>query len=653
MKAISIALRVADFLKRYPPFEFIGEGDLLELAAGGRVKFHEEGEVLFSHGQPRDQFVYVISSGRVRIVEETAEGENLIDLRGAGDLLGLQGVLTDGPFIHTGISETDVLLYALPRAEFAALTETSPAAQRYLAAYFSLNPTYGHRAERALGGKPGGAEGSVTLRKGGLDEIDQPQRVAGETLIALPPETPAREAAERLQSKRVECVIVVDEAGRPLGKLTDADLRDRFIEGRALSKATLGDLMFRDLALAKPTDTTGKLLVRLTRSGKRYLVVTADGSWDSQVIGLVTERSIFLQYGRFPTLLGEAMTEAPDFLALQLMRDRVEALILEFLDDRSQIPWLMEMTGVLNRRLAQRVLDLVEAQMQAEGQEKPHLAYAWLMMGSGGRDELLIRSALYHALIYEDPTADRAEPAERYFRELGKRASDALRQCGFQESPQGVLARNPEWCLPQSRMHARFSAMIAHPLEENVYDARDAFDFRPVQHRSPLAQALREHIGAEIRRHPEFIEEMARDSLLNQPPRTIFQDHVVDIQGGQNEQLEIKSHAMRPLVDTARVLSLAAGNVSTTATTKRLRAEADRLEPGDPVTAALLREAAEAYVVAAFARTTRGLLAGTDGAVIHPANLDSETRALLKTSFRTILNALEYLASRYNVALRV
>src|SRR5690606_29493536 len=135
----------------------------------------------------------------------------------------------------------------------------------------------------------------------------------------------------------------------------------------------------------------------------RFLVVTEDGTARTAVVGLVSERNLFLQYGRFPTLLGEAMSEAPDFAALRLMRDRVEALILEFLEDRSEVSWLMEMTGVLNRRLTERVLELVAAHMAQDGWQRPDLESAWLMMGSGGRDELLIRSAVYHALIYEDP----------------------------------------------------------------------------------------------------------------------------------------------------------------------------------------------------------------------------------------------------------
>ena len=652
MKAASIALRIADFLQRHPPFEFLAQADLVSLAQAGRVKFHENDEVIFTEGQPRDRFIYVINQGRVRILEETAKGGELLDLRGPGELLGLQGILSDEPYINTGIAETDVLLYALPREAFVRLAENSPRARRYLAAYFSLNPAYDRQAERGERSLATGTVMPTTLRKGGLDETEPPQAFARESLVVVSGASPAIVAAIGLQSKRVQCVVVVDEAGRPIGKISDADLRDRFIEGRSLQATTAAEIMFTDLAFARPTDSTGKLLVRLTRSGKRFLIVTEDGTAATRAVGLVTERNIFLQYGRFPTLLGEALGEAANTVELRLLRDRMEALILEFLEDRFRVGWLMEMSGVLNRLLTARVLTLTERELEAEGWVRPRVAYTWLMMGSGGRDELLVRSAVYHALMYEDPAPEEAEPTARYYRELGHRAASGLRQCGFMESTQGILASDAAWCLPQSAMYERFTRMIAEPVAELVYTFRDAFDFRPVVHLCALASGLRAHINRELRAHPEFLRHMASDSLLNQPPRTLFQNYVIDEQGIQKAELAIKHHALLPLVDAGRVLALAAGDVTATATYRRFRHAASALGDLDEPQRRLYAEAAEAFLLLAFARTRQGLLHGTDGAEIRLDELDSETRTLLKTAFRTILGVLEDLASRYDLKMR-
>jgi CBS domain-containing protein len=270
------------------------------------------------------------------------------------------------------------------------------------------------------------------------------------------------------------------------------------------------------------------------------------------------------------------------------------------------------------------------------------------MMGSGGRDELLIRSAVYHALVYEDPDKEEAEKVDAFFKELANRVSHALRVCGFLESPQNVLAQQPGWCLSLSGMKKRFSDFIQEPVTNHVYSARDAFDFQPLDENCPLAAELTAHINVELMANPEFIRHMARDSFLNQPPRTIFSGYVVDMEGIRRDELEIKSHALLPLVDVGRVLALEAGSHFPTATHQRLAEAAEKAGSGTPM-GNLLKEASEGFLVAQYSRISQGLRAGTDGAVIHPAELEPETRTLLITTFRTILEIFESTAKRFDL----
>ena len=138
---------------------------------------------------------------------------------------------------------------------------------------------------------------------------------------------------------------------------------------------------------------------------------------------------------------------------------------------------------------------------------------------------------------------------------------------------------------------------------------------------------------------------MASDSLLNQPPRTLFSGYVVDQEGIRRNELAIKSHALLPLVDVGRVFTLDRGSHQPTATYKRLDEAAKQARLGTDL-GNLLHEASEGFLVAQYARISQGLKLGTDGAVIDPAELDAETRTLLITTFRTILNILESTAKR-------
>jgi len=649
MKAASIAVRIVDFLRQYPPFSFLPSEALTRLAATGRVKFHEGGEPVIVKGQPRDRFIYVIQQGTVRVFDGGFdEDAPLIDMRGPGDILGLNGIREDGPYSNTAVTEGDTILYALPREGFARLSQQNAQARRYLASYFTLNPAYDGPD---LPTNSRATQQPITLRKGGLAEVEEPMVLAQEGLVTVSPETSMGDAARLLQSKRVDCVLATNAAGLCVGKLSDADIRDRVVLGDIEAAAPVERYLQQDLLTMPPGLNTGEILLRLTRSGKRFAIITQDGSVKSPVQGLLSERVLFLRYGRFPSVLGDAIAAAPDVATLRRLRDRMESLILEFLDSRSSLRWLLEMVSILNRKMAVRLVELCQEELTAEGAYAPG-NFCWLMMGSGGREELLIRSAVYHCLVYEDPAEGEAETAAAYYEKLATRVSNGFRNCGFLESHQGVLASSPAWRLPLSALKAKFSALVADPGGQGVYDARDAFDFSPLHPACGMAASLRAHLQAEVAAHPDFIRHLARDSLLNQPPRTIFQDYVVDEAGIQSDELAIKAHALLPLVDVARVLNFQTGQFASTATYKRLHAVARQQAHENPLAARLLDEAAEAFLVAHYARVKRGLLSGSDGAVIQPSNLDAETRTLLKTAFRTILETLEYTARHFDLSLR-
>jgi CBS domain-containing protein len=69
----AISYRVADFLKQHPPFQAMDHADLIDLAARGRVKFHEPNEYILQ-GEPHRHQVYVIQQGTVSLWDE-AGGE--------------------------------------------------------------------------------------------------------------------------------------------------------------------------------------------------------------------------------------------------------------------------------------------------------------------------------------------------------------------------------------------------------------------------------------------------------------------------------------------------------------------------------------------------------------------------------------------------
>ncbi len=142
METAVISYRVADFLKRYPPFHAMEDADLLSLAARGRVRFHEPNEYILWQGEPHRLQVFVIQQGTVSLWDEAGERVELRDVRGVGDMLGIERYCDAPHCLYSGRSESDVVIYAFPAADFDEFVLKYPHAVQYVAAEGRVTPDY-------------------------------------------------------------------------------------------------------------------------------------------------------------------------------------------------------------------------------------------------------------------------------------------------------------------------------------------------------------------------------------------------------------------------------------------------------------------------------------------------------------------------------
>jgi len=138
----AISYRVADFLKKHPPFQAMEEGDLLDLAARGRVRFHEANEYILWQGEPHKLHVFVIQQGTVSLWDESEGRAALRDVRGAGDMLGIER-FNGAPYcLHSARSASDVVIYSFPASDFEDLVLKYPYARQFVEAHDTVTADY-------------------------------------------------------------------------------------------------------------------------------------------------------------------------------------------------------------------------------------------------------------------------------------------------------------------------------------------------------------------------------------------------------------------------------------------------------------------------------------------------------------------------------
>jgi CBS domain-containing protein len=204
-----------------------------------------------------------------------------------------------------------------------------------------------------------------------------------------------------------------------------------------------------------------------------------------------------------------------------------------------------------NEALAVRLLRLAEARLGP-----PPCPYAWLVLGSGGRQEQALRSDQDNALVYAEATSEAAE----YFAVLADIVVAALLAAGFPRCPGGYMATT--WRYTLDDWVGIFRRWVEQPQPQALVEAEVFLDFRRI-HGQLSPWPLEQVLGGGPR-HRRFLVHMARAAVTFRPPLGVFGR----VRAAHHE-LDLKRGGIAAIVLLARLYALEAGSL--------VRPTADRL----------------------------------------------------------------------------
>lgn len=640
MKTSVIRYRVADFLREYPPFDGISLEDLLDFSGVGKVMFHEDDIHLFRKAQPREPMIWVVQQGRVEMLDELPAGEQLRDVLGPGDILGLRRDATDQAYKQTARTATEVILYAFDLDAFEALVAKYPESGRFLTAHISAAAQQTKALQmpitrdRLLTEK----ERAVWLNA----EMPSADWLARK-LVVCSATLSIREAAKKMIAANSEAIAVVSKTGIPLGLITGKELRAEISQVSLVADTPVELLMNRRFTAAPASLPIPEYWLEMLRNRCQLLVLTQNGRTDSPLQGIVSDSDLEVACGKNPVLLLREMLAAGTVAELAYLWRRAVEFFKESLVGSSVVEPLSQMLNELRSALIERVIQISETEMAGKEPISPELDYAWLLFGDGGRRELLTPTAPEIGVVYADPPNDKKEAAEKYFSTLARKVARGLEACGLQPLPSAAVAER-QHCQPLSDWKEFFRVCITDPIGNQIYCARNDFDFCVVSGEASLATELQEFIAAELSRTEMLIPILANDAIAHLPPLTFHQGHVLETDGKVNLALDVEKTALIPLIDAARVLALAERNLSVINTLQRLKRFADAF----PQHASILTDAAEAWRIVSYHHTLAWLAKPNDAAVISPAKLSRFEQRMLKSAFDSTRRFLNLVSSIYN-----
>ena len=444
-------------------------------------------------------------------------------------------------------------------------------------------------------------------------------------------ELPALEVVARMTEARASAAVILDGA-RVAGILTEQDVTRR-IAGRAVEGRPVADLMTRPVATIRADQPLYEAIGFMRRLGLRHMpVVDAEGG----LCGMLYLRDAFAAAD--PGLVEhiDQLTHETTLDGLREVKAAQVRLAADLFADRVPAPEIQSLISHINNDIYRRVVQLDLDAMHGEGWGAPPVAFAAIVMGSGGRGESFLFPDQDNGFILADYPDEEHGRIDPFFIELALRMTTHMDQLGFPLCRGGVMAINPVWRKTASQWRQQVTRWIRRRSEIAMQLCDVLFDFQSVYGEAELAEALRGVILGEIRANPGFLPRMFGVQAEHRAGLGWFNRLLRERDDPAHRgKIDLKYRGTLPLAEAVRLLALREG-IAATGTLARIdalgaaghlgRDEQDHLRGAfDHITGLQLRQQIADYQAGRPVSN-----------YVDPAELTAREIDLLKDGFRAI-----------------
>ena len=465
----------------------------------------------------------------------------------------------------------------------------------------------------------------------------------GPPTLAVGPETSVRDLVGRMTGEKASCAVVIDEAGCILGIVTEQDVTRR-VALRATPQTKTGEIMTEGVQTIGLDDFLFRGISRMRRFGHRHMpVVATDGKLAGHLeldtaLAAASERTM----ARIDLLTRESTVDGMgEVKAAQI------ALAQELFADEVPTPEIQALLTDINNAIYRRLTDAGVAAMAADGKGEPPVAFAAIVMGSGGRDENMLFPDQDNGFILADYEDREHNRIDGWFRDLAVRLNDMLDQVGFPLCKGYVMAQNPLWRKTESQWRAQIAGWQKKRDTTALRLADIFFDFRWVYGDRAMASRLRRHVTELTKGNHSFLREMYRDDAEHGIALGWFGRFITVRDNAKHRgKINLKHTGTLPLIEGARLLALREG-IEDGPTLKRIDLLAEKK---------ILDADEQDYLSGAFRHMNRLILrqqlrdhavGGEATAYVSPKAMSAREKDYLRDCFRAVRTFRSRLRSEF------
>ncbi|MDY0072722.1 MAG: DUF294 nucleotidyltransferase-like domain-containing protein [Thauera sp.] len=545
----------ASFLRRFAPFSTLEAEAFDFLVDRLSLSFHPRGSALLTPAMGAPRQLHILQRGKVQVRDTNGAVDSASAPLAAGDCFPIGALSAQRPSTHSYIALEDCYTLQLEADDFTWLMQHSPVFHAFCTHYVASLLNQSRQQLQALFAQRAAEQQSMATVLGRLVK-PCPQRVS--------PDTATRSALELMHEHQLRYMVVVDEASRPLGILTQSDLLPRVIlNGADLSRPVSEVMTANPYLLSDAATAYDAALQMATHAIHHLLVVDGEGAF----IGVVSERDLFAVQRIGLHQLRAGIESAGDLVSLQRASADIRQLALNLIAQGIGAEQLTQFISTLNDALTRRIIELALPKYELTGVD-----FGWIAFGSEGRHEQTLSTDQDNGIVWQCPEWEKPKAVHKRLLAFAGEVNQNLAACGFPLCDGQIMASNPELCLTLDEWKSRFSDWIRSPSPDALLKASIFFDFRIMYGNAQLGQQLHQWLDRNVRHDAGFLRMMAGNALSVTPPLGRLRDFVLE----DNGTLDLKKSGTRLFVDVARIFALRTG-VSSSSTVQRLRQSSARL----------------------------------------------------------------------------
>lgn len=633
MKSV-VTQHIADFLKKFQPFNFLSNDDLIGIANSIKIINLEKNQLLFKINDPLHNCFYVVQSGLIHLTYISDAEENIIGKCYEGEVFGLRPFFAKNNYQMNAKAREESLVMAIPIEVFKPLMTHNNEILDFLLESFVTNTKSSSQddkqsiiSERFISND----NQQDNLYFQSLDYNKNPIKVEANSRI--------KEVSQLMTDNLVNSVIVIED-GLPIGVVTDTDFRSKVATGRFEIFAAIDKIMSAPVVTVTENISIEEAQLVMLKNDVTHLCVTNDGTDKSSIKGIISEHDLVVAQANNPGVLIKQIKKSQSSNDLKIVRNKLSEIIQNSINKNIPLPNIYSVSGEITLALIKRSVELSILDLGS-----PPTRYGYFAIGSQGRKEQLLLTNQNSFLVFDDVSEEKYRDTKDYFVKLSQKTTLILEKIGFEIPKNGSVASSINNCKSLSEWKKNYYNWINTPGENTQSINSIFFDYEIVIGDQKIEDEITDVIFDKINSKTLFFDFLGNDALKKPVPLNFFKKFNIEETGEFKGLFDIKQRALSPLIDAARILILSMNIKGINNTYLRFK----QLAITDPKYSEIYLNCADAFLVLAKFKAKEGLKNDSTGQYINLEELNKLDKEKLKNALAPMRELEELIKDKFQL----